>query len=146
MPVRRAFLIVNENFIWVPIGVSLLAVLFAIYLANYVLRKDTGTPEMQKVADHIFKGAKAFLARQYKTIGILALVAAVVLAAVLGVLGQGTPGDKLNLAWHTAIAFIVGAACSGVSGYIGMFIAVKSNIRTNYIHFFTHFSISGRFL
>ncbi len=120
----------NENFIWVPIGVSLVAVLFAIYLANYVLRKDTGTPEMQKVADHIFKGAKAFLYRQYRTIAILALFAAIVLAIVLGLLGQGSQADKVNLAWHTAIAFIVGAACSGVSGFIGMFIAVKSNIRT----------------
>jgi K(+)-stimulated pyrophosphate-energized sodium pump len=130
MPLRRAFLIVNENFLWVPIGVSLVAVFFAIYLANYVLRKDTGTPEMQKVADHIFKGAKAFLYRQYQTIAILAVFAAVVLAVVLGLLGQGSQADKLNLAWHTAIAFIVGAACSGISGFIGMFIAVKSNIRT----------------
>src|SRR5215467_5968377 len=130
MPVRRAFLIVNENFLWVPIGVSLVAVLFAIYLANYVLRKDTGTPEMQKVADYILKGAKAFLYRQYQTISWLAVAAAIVLAIVLGLLGQGNQADKLSLAWHTAIAFIVGAACSGISGFIGMFIAVKSNIRT----------------
>ncbi len=130
MPLRRAFLIVNENFLWVPIGVSLVAVLFAIYLASYVLRKDTGTPEMQKVADHIFKGAKAFLYRQYRTIAILAIFAAIILALVLGLLGQGSQADKVNLAWHTAIAFIVGAFCSGVSGFIGMFIAVKSNIRT----------------
>lgn len=121
----------NENyFIWVPIVVSLVAVLFAIYLASYVLKKDTGTPEMQKVADHIFKGAKAFLYRQYRTIAILALFAAIVLAIVLGLLGQGSSADKINLAWHTAIAFIVGAFCSGLSGFIGMFIAVKSNIRT----------------
>ncbi len=121
----------NETYIlWVPIVVSLMAVLFALYLVNYVLRKDTGTPEMQKVADHIFKGAKAFLARQYQTIAILALLAAVILAVVLGLLGQGSQADKINLAWHTAIAFIVGAFCSGVSGFIGMFIAVKSNIRT----------------
>jgi K(+)-stimulated pyrophosphate-energized sodium pump len=122
---------VNEKyFIVVPIAVSLLAVLFAFYLASYVLRKDTGTPEMQKVADNIFKGAKAFLARQYRTIAILAIFAAIALAVVLGLLGQGSQVDKINLAWHTAVAFIVGAFCSGVSGFIGMFIAVKSNIRT----------------
>ena len=119
-----------NNFIWVPIAVSLLAVLFASYLANYVLRKDTGTPEMQKVADYIFKGAKAFLYRQYRTIAILAVFAAIVLAILLGLLGQGSQADKISLAVHTAIAFIVGALCSGVSGFIGMFIAVKSNIRT----------------
>lgn len=121
----------NVNyFIWVPIAVALVAVLFAMYLALYVLRKDTGTPEMQKVADHIFKGAKAFLYRQYRTIAILAILAALVLAVVLGLLGQGSQGDKVSIAFHTAIAFIVGAACSGISGFIGMFIAVKSNIRT----------------
>ena len=121
----------NQNyFIWVPIVVSLVAVFFAGFLANYVLKKDTGTPEMQKVADHIFKGAKAFLYRQYRTIAILALFAAIILAIVLGLLGQGDQAQKIDLAWRTAIAFVVGAFCSGLSGFIGMFIAVKSNIRT----------------
>jgi K(+)-stimulated pyrophosphate-energized sodium pump len=119
-----------NNFIWVPIAVSLLAVLFAFYLATYVLRKDTGTPEMQKVADYIFKGAKAFLYRQYRTIAILAVFAAIVLAILLGLLAPGSQAAKLSMASHTAIAFIVGALCSGLSGFIGMFIAVKSNIRT----------------
>src|SRR5712692_6408352 len=71
---RRTFLIVNNSYyIWVPIIVGLLAVVFAGYLANFVLRKDTGTPAMQKVADAIFKGAMAFLNRQYRRIGILAV-------------------------------------------------------------------------
>ena len=65
----------NSIYIWVPIVVGLLAVLFAAYLANYVLRKDTGTPAMQKVADAIFKGAMAFLNRQYRTIAALSVVA-----------------------------------------------------------------------
>src|SRR5437763_4579251 len=126
--VRRAFSIVNPNtYILVPIIVGLAAVLFAAYLASYVLRKDTGTPAMQKVADAIFKGAMAFLNRQYRTIAILAVFAAVLVALVLGLLGQG---DKLSLAWHTAVAFLIGAFCSGVSGYIGMYVAVKSNSRT----------------
>ena len=116
-----------NNFIWVPIVVGLLAVGFAAYLASYVLRKDTGTPEMQKVSNAIYSGAVAFLNRQYRTITILAIVAAVVVAVVLGLLGQG---DKVSLAWHTALAFIIGAFCSGVSGYIGMLVAVRSNIRT----------------
>src|SRR5438094_9303596 len=119
---RRAFSIVN-SYIFVPIVVGLLAVAFAAYLARYVLSKDTGTPAMQKVADAIFKGAMAFLNRQYRTIAILAVFAAVLVALVLGLLGQG---DKLSLAWHTAVAFLIGAFCSGVSGYIGMYVAVKS--------------------
>ena len=119
-----------SSYIWVPIGVGLLAVLFAAYLARYVLSKDTGTPAMQKVADAIFKGAMAFLNRQYRTIAALAIVAAIIVAIVLAALGQGTQADKVNLAWHTAIAFLIGALCSGVSGYIGMYVAVKSNSRT----------------
>ncbi|HZO73817.1 MAG TPA: sodium-translocating pyrophosphatase [Ktedonobacteraceae bacterium] len=119
-----------SNYIWVPIGVGLLAVLFAAYLANYVLRKDTGTPAMQKVADAIFKGAMAFLNRQYRTIAILSIFAAVLVAAVLYFLSQGDSAARFDLAWHTALAFMIGALCSGVSGYIGMYVAVRSNSRT----------------
>ena len=118
------------NYLWVPIVVSLLAVAFASYLVFYVLRKDTGTPGMQKIANAIFAGATAFLSRQYKTISLLSVVAALVVAVVLALLGQGSQADKLNLAWHTAVAFLVGALCSGLSGYIGMYVAVKSNSRT----------------
>src|SRR5437588_1887689 len=126
--VRRAFSIVNPNtYILVPIIVGLLAVAFAGYLARYVLSKDTGTPAMQKVADAIFKGAMAFLNRQYRTIAILAVFAAIIVGVVLALLGQG---DKFDLAWHTSVAFLIGAFCSGVSGYIGMYVAVKSNSRT----------------
>ena len=85
---------------------------------------------MQKVANAIFAGAMAFLNRQYRTIAMLAVVAAVVVAVVLALLGQGSQADKISLAWHTAIAFLIGALCSGVSGYIGMYVAVKSNSRT----------------
>ena len=119
-----------SNYILVPFVVGLLTILFAAYLANFVLRKDTGTPAMQKVANAIFAGAMAFLNRQYRTIAMLAVVAAVVVAVVLALLGQGSQADKINLAWHTAIAFLIGALCSGVSGYIGMYVAVKSNSRT----------------
>jgi K(+)-stimulated pyrophosphate-energized sodium pump len=119
-----------SNYIIVPIVVGLLAVIFAGLLARYVLSKDTGTPAMQKVADAIFKGAMAFLNRQYRTIATLAVVAAIIVAVVLGLLGQGTQADKFSLAWHTALAFLIGALCSGVSGYIGMYVAVRSNSRT----------------
>ena len=119
-----------SNYIWVPIVVGLLTVLFAAYLANFVLRKDTGTPAMQKVANAIFAGAMAFLNRQYRTIAILAVFAAIIVGIVLALLGQGDQAAKFSLAWHTAVAFLIGAFCSGVSGYIGMYVAVKSNSRT----------------
>ncbi len=117
-------------YIWVPIVVGLLAVLFAAYLASYVLRKDTGTPAMQKVAGAIFQGAMAFLNRQYRTIATLAIFAAIIVAAVLYILSNGSDATKLDLAWRTAVAFLIGALCSGVAGYIGMYVAVKSNSRT----------------
>ncbi len=120
----------DRLYILVPIVVGVLSVGFAALLALYVLRKDTGTPAMQKVADAIFKGAMAFLNRQYRTIATLAIFAAILVAVVLALLGQGSSADKWNLAWHTAVAFLIGALCSGLSGYIGMYVAVKSNSRT----------------
>jgi K(+)-stimulated pyrophosphate-energized sodium pump len=116
----------------VPLGASLLAIGFAAYLARQVLANDTGTAEMRKVSDAIFTGAQAFLRRQYRTIAVLAVVAAVVIAALLGFL---TSSDKLSgdspvtIALKTAISFAIGAFCSGLAGYIGMQVAVRSNIR-----------------
>ncbi|HCI80215.1 MAG TPA: sodium-translocating pyrophosphatase, partial [Ktedonobacter sp.] len=119
-----------NNYIWIPVVVGILAVAFAAFLALYVLRKDTGTPAMQKVSNAIFSGAIAFMNRQYSTIGGLAIVAAIVVAVILALLGQGSQADKISLAWHTAVAFLIGAFCSGISGYIGMYVAIRSNIRT----------------
>jgi len=110
---------------WVIPIAGLLAVAFAIYLAKDVLSRDTGTPAMQEVAQAIFEGAMAFLTRQYKTIGIFAVITAIVLGVLLGWL-EG----KTSAGVYTAVAFLVGAACSAVSGYIGMYISVRSNLRT----------------
>jgi K(+)-stimulated pyrophosphate-energized sodium pump len=119
-----------SSYIWIPISIGFLAILFAAYLAFSVLQKDTGTPAMQKVSNAIFEGAKAFLNRQYRTIAILALVAAVGVGGVLALLSQGSETVRISLAWHTSLAFLIGALCSGVAGYVGMYIAVKANIRT----------------
>ncbi len=119
---------------WVVPIAGILTVLFAIYLATYVLRRDSGTPKMKEIGDMIFEGAWAFLKRQYGTIAILSVVVAVIIGVVVGLL----PGeealikagyDGLAIGWRTAVAFLVGAICSGVSGFIGMYIAVKSNVR-----------------
>ncbi len=115
-----------------PAGI--IAVLFAIYLARDVLSRDTGTKEMQDVAGTIFEGAVAFIRRQYTTIAILALVGAVVIAAVISIFETKEVADTkifgLDLGWRTGIAFLVGATCSMASGIIGMYISVKSNVRT----------------
>ncbi|MFI5274797.1 MAG: sodium/proton-translocating pyrophosphatase, partial [Ktedonobacterales bacterium] len=116
----------------VPVVASLLAIAVAVYLISWVLKQDTGTPEMRKVSDAIFTGAQAYLGRQYKTIAALAVVAAVVIGGLLALLSGGnkSTGDTaLGIALKTAIAFAIGAFCSGLAGYIGMQVAVRSNIR-----------------
>ena len=122
----------TNYYVLVPIVIGLLAVAFAAYLARYVLSKDTGTPAMQKVADAIFKGAMAFLNRQYRTIAILAIFAAIIIGLLLALLGLTTKTGTIdwNLGWRTSVAFLIGALCSGISGYIGMYVAVRSNSRT----------------
>ena len=104
--------------------ISLVALLFAAYLAWDVLKRDTGTPAMQNIANAIREGANAFLKRQYKTIAILAIVVAVLIFGVYAFLG------KWDYAIKTAFAFVVGAVCSALSGLIGMYISVRANIRT----------------
>jgi K(+)-stimulated pyrophosphate-energized sodium pump len=128
----------------IPIA-GLAAVLYAIYLTWDVLRRDTGTKEMQDVAAMIFEGAMAFLRRQYLTIAVLALVTAVAIGVLVGAISGGvkdivlTNGDVTNGKvevghWQegllTSIAFLLGAFCSGLAGYIGMYISVRANVRT----------------
>ncbi|HEY7063994.1 MAG TPA: sodium-translocating pyrophosphatase [Chloroflexota bacterium] len=108
---------------------GLIAVAFAAYLAYDVLNRDQGTPAMQEVANAIFEGAMAFLNRQYRTIWMIAIVAAVIIGVVLGVL-EPDRSVAIDIAWRTAVSFLVGAACSSLAGFIGMYIAVKSNLRT----------------
>jgi K(+)-stimulated pyrophosphate-energized sodium pump len=117
---------------WLVPVAGLVTIIFAILLARNVLRSDAGTPKMKEIGDMIFEGAWAFLKRQYSTIGILALVVAVVIGVLVALLGgaKGIEGmTPFGIGWRTAVAFLVGAICSGVSGFVGMYIAVKSNVR-----------------
>jgi K(+)-stimulated pyrophosphate-energized sodium pump len=117
---------------FIPIA-GLLAVGFAIYLARDVLSRDTGTKEMMEVSATINEGAVAFIKRQYSTIGVLALVGAVVIGIVISVFetekvaDTGTFGTALGI--RTGFAFLVGAACSMACGIIGMLVSVKANVR-----------------
>jgi K(+)-stimulated pyrophosphate-energized sodium pump len=120
-----------SGILWlVPIA-GVIAVIAAAVLARDVLGRDKGTPEMQQVAGYIYEGAMAFLNRQYRTIGILAVIAAVLIGILLGAIAPSV-GDvsSVELAWRTAVAFLVGAACSAISGFVGMWISVQANLRT----------------
>src|SRR3982075_45223 len=103
---------------------GIIAVLFAAWLARDVLSRDRGTKAMQEVASLIFEGAMAFLNRQYRTIAVLALVAAVIIGVLIGSLAHD-PGHGIR----TAIAFLGGAFCSGLARFIVLFIAVQANLR-----------------
>jgi K(+)-stimulated pyrophosphate-energized sodium pump len=106
---------------------------FAVYLAKWVLKHDEGTKEMQNISDAIREGAEAFLARQYKTIAALTIPIAVVLYALYAWVRPATPHDPVStgqLALYVAGSFIFGAVCSAIAGYIGMWVSIRSNIRT----------------
>ena len=113
----------------VPIS-GVVAIAVAAYFAYDVLKSDTGSPEMQRVAGAIYVAAVAFMKRQYRTIAILALVGAALVGFVV-YQWERVPGiSQEELALKTAFAFLVGASASMLSGIIGMFVAVKSNLRT----------------
>ena len=116
--------------LWVVPLSGLIAVLVAAYFAWDVLRSDTGTPAMQEVAGAIYEGAVAFMKRQYRTIFLLAIGGMVVIGLVIYFFETAPGVSATELAIRTAIAFFVGALCSMASGIVGMFVAVKSNLRT----------------
>ncbi|MBD7910739.1 sodium-translocating pyrophosphatase [Clostridium cibarium] len=111
-------------------GVILISILVIIYLAKYTFSQDKGTDKMQEISNFIKEGAMAFIKRQYKTIAILSILALflIVFCNYLGNLSKGS-SSAISISIHTGIAFITGAFCSALSGYIGMYMAVNSNIR-----------------
>jgi K(+)-stimulated pyrophosphate-energized sodium pump len=124
-----------DALLWlIPIA-GIVAILFALYLARDVLSRDQGTEAMQDVAGTILEGAVAFIRRQYTTIGIIAIFGAVIIGVIITLVETPEVADVPSMAGlpiglMTAFAFLVGAACSMASGIIGMFVAVKANVRT----------------
>jgi K(+)-stimulated pyrophosphate-energized sodium pump len=115
---------VDNLLFMIPVA-AVVAIAFALYFYKDIFSKDTGTPEMQKISNAIREGAMAYLARQYKTIGIISVILAVVLG-IAGAAGAFGSTDK----WTLSLAFIIGAGFSILSGYVGMYISVNANIRT----------------
>ncbi|MBI2557742.1 sodium-translocating pyrophosphatase [Candidatus Woesearchaeota archaeon] len=107
------------------IAISILALIFAGYLARQILKKDTGTEAMQEVSNAIKIGAEAFLKRQYTTIGILTVILAVIIYGVYAFMHQQPLG------WRTSVAFLFGAFSSALAGIVGMMVSIRSNIRTS---------------
>jgi K(+)-stimulated pyrophosphate-energized sodium pump len=95
---------------------SVIALVYGAFLIASIMKKPTGNDKMKEIALAIQQGARAYLNRQYKTIGIIAVVLFLVLWYGLGI--------------STALGFIIGAVLSALAGYIGMNVSVRSNIRT----------------
>ena len=95
---------------------GILALLYAIVSAKQIMSKSAGNARMQEIAAAIQEGASAYLNRQYSTIGLVGGAVVLVLYFTLG--------------WHVAGGFIVGAVLSGIAGYAGMLVSVRSNVRT----------------
>ncbi len=105
-----------NQFLLFTIISSIIAIVYGLLLAKSILKKSAGNEKMQSIANAIAEGAKAYLNRQYKTIGIIAIILFVLLWIGLG----------LTL----AIGFLLGATLSGLAGYVGMNVSVRANVRT----------------
>jgi K(+)-stimulated pyrophosphate-energized sodium pump len=113
--------------------ISVLSLAFAVFLARQVLEKDTGTEAMQRISNAIREGAEAFLSRQNRTIVSIAAIVAVVIFVLYGFVRTPSPADPvppLQLAFWTTLSFVFGASCSVVAGYVGMWVSIRTNIRT----------------
>jgi K(+)-stimulated pyrophosphate-energized sodium pump len=115
------------------IGTGLVAILVALYLLRGVLASDTGTPKMQEIAAAIQEGAEAFLRRQFRTIAIIVVPLGVLVFFTATKVVE--PDGRVALTFvqsglARAIAFLIGATFSGITGVIGMSAAVRGNVRT----------------
>ena len=97
---------------------SVIAIVYGLFLAKSILKKSPGNERMREIAKAIEEGANAYLNKQYKTIGIIAMV----LFFVIGLIPK--------LGWVMALGFLVGAIFSALAGYIGMNVSVRANVRT----------------
>lgn len=116
------------------IAFSVVGLLVAAYLVKWVLNHSTGSEAMQKISNAIKEGAEAFLRRQNRTIIILSVLFAGLLFIGYGFVRSHREfdpvGTSISLAIWITLSFILGALCSLFAGYVGMWVSIRSNIRT----------------
>lgn len=105
-----------NQFLLFAIISSLLAIIYGFILVRLIVKKSEGNEKMKMIASAISEGAKAYLNRQYKTIGVIAVVIFLILLPTLGL--------------TSAIGFIFGAFLSALAGYVGMHVSIRANVRT----------------
>ena len=102
--------------LYLSVGASLLAVIYGIMMARWIVKQPAGNEKMQEISHAITEGANAYMNRQYSTIAVVG----VILLVVVG----------FFISWPTAIGFAIGSILSALAGYIGMYVSVRSNVRT----------------
>ena len=105
-----------DTLLVLAIGASFIAVVYGIISINWINKQDPGSDKMKEISDAVAEGAKAYLNRQYTTIGMVGAVLLVIITYFLGV--------------EVGLGFLIGAVLSGAAGFIGMNVSVKSNSRT----------------
>ncbi|MBI4654241.1 MAG: sodium-translocating pyrophosphatase [Nitrospirae bacterium] len=106
-----------SNTILFALGCGVLGVIYAVMTAIWVSKQDAGNAKMQDISNAVKEGAYAFLAREYKTVAMVAVVLVVLIAA-------------FGLGIWTAIGFIIGTVGSALAGFVGMWVTVRANVRT----------------
>ncbi|PKA52779.1 Pyrophosphate-energized membrane proton pump 3 [Apostasia shenzhenica] len=117
-------------------SICIMGFFFSVYLTKWVLAKDEGPPEMSQISDAIRDGAEGFLRTQYGTISKMAALLALIILSIY-LFRTSTPQQESSglgrsaSAFITVAAFLLGALCSGIAGYVGMWISVRANVRVS---------------
>jgi K(+)-stimulated pyrophosphate-energized sodium pump len=128
-PIRAVFGSFENTTLWVIFAIALSALAFAYYLVREVLAAPEGTDKMKEIAKAIQEGAKAYLSRQFRTLGIFLAILTVALFFILPAPKDAVHSD-FSIKFGRSLAFILGAVFSATTGYVGMWLAVRANVRT----------------
>src|SRR5438093_580010 len=127
-PINAVFGSFENRALWLVLGISLVALAFAYYLVREVLAAPEGTDKMKEIARAIQEGSRAYLNRQFRTVGVFILLLTVGLFFILPV-PSGTVHGAMFVRFGRSLAFILGAGFSAITGFTGMWLAVRGNVR-----------------